>query len=490
MGSPQPPDSPSSSVGSLEVDEPSLDQLVGIFLASKRSLLSTEQVRRAQEIVDTGRGAVEENAVLTARNSFVRYAVSVQLESLEAIRQGVRVVESDGQLELKETVRTLDQASARLNETLESLRNTMVEAAFRPPDEEPKCLFDFVDEKGVDELYDSIKQSMDKFDVSRKSLVDTSASFDDDLKMITDALEPQSEAEDQYINEEDDSPIPSFFYSLESNATEVASHLEGLVKHYDLCISALRHTEGGGEAMLKFTQVDIGQDQGLEGLGLGITKFDEESAPKSLGPEEHAAMLKVLTKDAGEVDEVVIEISDRLADMEEHLSQIQTYITMLRATTARQQNALRVIKTVSEHVPTYIHSCADFQAAWEEEKDILATKVDEIEGLHDFYIAFGSGYDNLILEVQRRRQVKREMEKIAKKAMTEISKLYKADMVKREDFGVEHAEYLPADIWPGWDNPPAQFEISVDGEEATKLPELHKDVVDKAIRRLDARGGL
>jgi autophagy-related protein 17 len=187
----------------------------------------------------------------------------------------------------------------------------------------------------------------------------------------------------------------------------------------------LRHTEGGGEAMLKFSQADVGQDQEIGGLGLGITKLDEETAPKALSSDEHAAMLKVLRKDAGEVDEVVSEISDRLADMEEHLSQIQAYISMLRVTTSRQQDALRILKRVSAHVPSHINACAEFQAAWEEEKEVLASKVDEIEGLHEFYIAFASGYDNLILEVQRRRHVKREMEKIAKRAMSDINKIYK-----------------------------------------------------------------
>jgi autophagy-related protein 17 len=98
-----PADSPLSSEESLDAnpEPPTLDQLVEYFLASKRSLSSISQVWRARENVDAGREAIEENAVLHARNTFVRRAVDVQVGSLLAIRHGARLVESDGQKELE-----------------------------------------------------------------------------------------------------------------------------------------------------------------------------------------------------------------------------------------------------------------------------------------------------------------------------------------------------------------------------------------------------
>jgi autophagy-related protein 17 len=101
MASPPPSESEESSVTSLETRDPTLEELVEMLLASKRSLSSINQIWRAREIVDACRDAVEENAVLTARNTFVRHAVSEQLGSLEAIRQGARVVELEGHQELK-----------------------------------------------------------------------------------------------------------------------------------------------------------------------------------------------------------------------------------------------------------------------------------------------------------------------------------------------------------------------------------------------------
>jgi autophagy-related protein 17 len=86
--------SPGSSQGSFE--EPTLEQLVEDFLSSKRSLSSISLVWRAREIVDSGRQALEENAALSAQNSFVRHAVDRQIEALEAIRHGASVADAEG----------------------------------------------------------------------------------------------------------------------------------------------------------------------------------------------------------------------------------------------------------------------------------------------------------------------------------------------------------------------------------------------------------
>jgi hypothetical protein len=95
MASPRLNDSSQSSEPDLDPDNLSLNQLVDLFLASKRSLSCINQVWRAREIVHTARDAVEDNAKVSARNSFVRYAVDVQLESLEAIRLGGGLIQSE-----------------------------------------------------------------------------------------------------------------------------------------------------------------------------------------------------------------------------------------------------------------------------------------------------------------------------------------------------------------------------------------------------------
>ncbi|RDI86721.1 hypothetical protein Vi05172_g3151 [Venturia inaequalis] len=481
--------SPGSSQGSFS--EPSLEQLVEYFLSSKRSLSSISAVWRAREIVDSGREALEENAALCAKNTFVRHALDGQIEALEAIRHGASVVDAEGYDDFQTTVESLDNASARLNRTLVSLRSTLVESTFRPPTDPQKYLFDFVDEAGISELEESIKSSIDRFDTARSTFAETCEAFESDLGRLHESLLPQVEEEGQEkVHDVDgDTPIPGLFYALESHATEMATSLEGLVKHYDLCVTALKHTEGGGEAINQAASTE-GHDQeasALAGLGVDLGKLDE-TPPKPMSEEEMSEMLAVLAKDAAEVEEVVSEIKDQLAEMEDQLAHVEAYLQTLRDTSKRLKHGMVLLKHVAGNVPSYITACAIFQGAWEDEKAVLSEKKEGLEGLKEFYSGFADAYDGLIIEVQRRKHVKKETEKVIKSAMGDLEKLYQADLEERESFRTDQADYIPSDLWAGLVNPPTRFRIvQADEDGDDDIPDIKKSVFEKAMQRVKER---
>jgi hypothetical protein len=55
---------------------------------------------------------------------------------------------------------------------MDVLRSTMVEAAFRPANEEPRSLLDFVDEQGVETMRDALKDSIRESKVYNPNNVD------------------------------------------------------------------------------------------------------------------------------------------------------------------------------------------------------------------------------------------------------------------------------------------------------------------------------
>lgn len=74
---------------------------MGHFVAAKRSLNTQTVLWRANEIVTTARELLEENAILAAKNAAIRNIVDQQVETLEAARHGVDVVEAEIQAEYK-----------------------------------------------------------------------------------------------------------------------------------------------------------------------------------------------------------------------------------------------------------------------------------------------------------------------------------------------------------------------------------------------------
>lgn len=81
------------------IDE--LERLVLHFVAAKRSLSSTASVSRAHHVVTTARRLVEETAVLSAKNAFVRQGVLQEANVLVAVRDGLDTVGRETDVDFK-----------------------------------------------------------------------------------------------------------------------------------------------------------------------------------------------------------------------------------------------------------------------------------------------------------------------------------------------------------------------------------------------------
>jgi len=105
MASPPSPASSASSASSQKAPNQNrpqtLEDLVAHFVASKRALNTQTILWRANEIVNSARRLLEENAVLAAKNAAVRNIVDEQVDALEAVRRGISVIEDDVQAEFK-----------------------------------------------------------------------------------------------------------------------------------------------------------------------------------------------------------------------------------------------------------------------------------------------------------------------------------------------------------------------------------------------------
>jgi hypothetical protein len=86
-------------------------------------------------------------------------------------------VYKEGQRDFQETIRSLDAADNRLQKTMDVLRSAIVEATFRPSNEEPRSLLDFVDEASVETMRTALKDSIDQSQVCLLIVVDSHLMF-------------------------------------------------------------------------------------------------------------------------------------------------------------------------------------------------------------------------------------------------------------------------------------------------------------------------
>lgn len=147
-------------------DDVSVEVLVKHLLAAKQSLSSIGLVLHANNLATHARRMHEESVILSAQTGFLREGIADQFNILSKLRRSMGRVYAGGQRDFKKIVRTLDAADGRLSHTIQMLRETTVESVFRPSDEQPKNLMDFVDENSVGVMRNALKESIRELQVS------------------------------------------------------------------------------------------------------------------------------------------------------------------------------------------------------------------------------------------------------------------------------------------------------------------------------------
>ena len=450
------------------------------LLASKRSLSSINHVYRANELVTATRNSLETSVITSARTEFLRSGIDSQVQILTRVRNNIEGVAREGAAEFKAVIRNLDTAEERLRETLELLRKTMVEASLRPEDVGRRSLLDFVDETGVARLMTRIKTSIDKASGADDDFSRGIRAFDEDVQNVKSLLAktPKQDMPGE-AGGETKSPIPEILHDMEDHAKDMADNLESLVRHFDLCVTAIKHTEGGGDAAQRIA------GELPEGVEIGQDGTNAPADP--IGEEERREMMEVLENDASQVEDVVVEIKEHMMDMEARHELVTAYTDQLADEHANTTSAFRLLEEIGLRLPGYIAQSHIFVYRWDDEKATIEECMDELEGLRLFYDGFLRAYDNLLLEIGRRKALETRMEKVAQDAMAKIQKLYEDDFEERESFKKAQGDFLPVDIWPGLMAGPLQYEILPVGSGVEKVPDVSKSVIQQATRRVDGR---
>lgn len=261
-------------------------------------------------------------------------------------------------------------------------------------------------------------------------------------------------------------PMPHLLASLTNHSHDMAEHLASLTRHFDMCVKAVRATEGGAAlALRKAAEVTEGGDPvSISGV---IAEQDTHMAAEleAMDPRERAEVVQVVVQDAPEVDEVVTEIQAVLQQMESDFGALKEQSDQMRAAYLSTIAAFYALDEIGSRLQSYVQAEAEFAQRWEDERDIVFGKLEEMDELKRFYDGYYGAYDSLLLEVERRRSVEEKINATWRKAKEAVDKLVEADRKEREHFRQEIGEFLPTDLWAGMTGPTRRWEVvSVDDD--------------------------
>ena len=243
----------------------------------------------------------------------------------------------------------------------------------------------------------------------------------------------------------------------------MAEHLASLTHHFDMCVTAVRITEGGTALARRKAAEDShsggGGGGGPDAVSISGVIAEQETNVADLDPEERAEIVQVVLQDAPEVDEVVADLNTEMQLMEAEAAQLRDQADHVRAGYGRVTKAFHVLEEIAVRLSGYIAAEAEFAERWEAEKEGISARLAEMETLRDFYEGYASAYDSLILEVERRRAVEEKIRAVWRKAKEQADRLVGSDWRDREAFRSEVGDYLPTDLWVGMSGPLRRWEV-------------------------------
>lgn len=469
-----------------------VETLVSYLVAAKRSLGSIPLVHRATTILSEARASVESTTALLAKTAYLRRSLAAQLKILRGIQFELEAAAQAAQLEFQGVIKELDNTDARLLQCIDLLKQTQIEEAFSPYAEPEdvsvtptKTLHDFVDDKGVETIKEAMKIAIDNVQNTQHEMNQSIQTLEEDLQSVNEVLNNRvessgTESELQFPT------IPKVLSLLEQNAREMAHGLESLATHFDNCVRVIKHTEGGGEV--------IAQTMSAEGLpdAVGTDMHALQDPAQPMSDEELVELLEVVEGDAAEVEEVVLELHDRNAEMENQLEKVSQWRERQETAHNDVATAFKLVEKIGGRLSGYVAEAARHSMRWVEERAKIEDGVGGMEELCDHYANFLHAYDGLIVEVARRKTVKKQMERVIADAHERLEQLYEQDRVQRFEFKNDQGEFLPSDIWHGINSLPPRYVISRSDDDiaaaggANSIPDLPRKTVEDALRRLKA----
>lgn len=294
---------------------------------------------------------------------------------------------------------------------LDQLEDTSIDSRLQPPEvsgtddaqikakpsqSHGKTLQDFVDLDQIETIKAYIRTCIDAVNQADGELSGTIKTLDTQTRNVSNAMEPHQEVE--YIRLSNHM-VANTFLSIEERASEMAESLQSLISHYDLCVKAVRHTEGAGEAVA--AELDE-SNQDLE------TQEDEPQ----ISDGERAELLQVIYNDAEEVDDVVNEINKLATEMESQAEQIDEHLKALTADSSNINNAMQLLSALSTQMPSSVSAGSTFLRIWAEQLENIQEKLPEMEMADQAFRSYLEGYRRMVSELDRRKKFKANIAKL------------------------------------------------------------------------------
>ncbi|KAK9467474.1 autophagy-related protein 17 [Lipomyces arxii] len=436
------------------------------FVNAKRALAIAQSVcSQADALVDTARESLECAFAIHSKSLFLTKEIQSQMALLYHTNQAIHSSTAEYEKDFKDSLAELDRSGARLDSSLSRLETSIVDPGFRTVSSEIaasvlkksaavatkdlQSLKDYIDDSVVEELKEQLRQAIDFFRVSHDRIVEDTSLFNAELsELSSNVAQSVRPTSDLTVYRQ----LTDSLESIGEYGFSMGQLLESLTLHYDKCSQALM-----------------------------------TSSTSDLEDPDRNDLVEVLRDDASQVDGVVDELRQRLVDIEVSSDSIKSFLVEASNGYKLTSKLCGDIGQYQEQLEGHLLAAQKFSSSVSNYFDRRNSLLDELNSLVSYYEQFMHSYDALVLEVIRRKNAQKTMEKVARDALAKLEAIYEEEVTSRKLFRQRNGDYLPSDLWPGLSDPPIGYEIIA--HEVSPLPDLNRTLIDEVKKRLMAPSG-
>lgn len=414
------------------------------FVEAKQALSIAGPIcSHANELIVTSRTQIEKAAVLWAQTAFMAKAIQQQFNVLEQVRNMLRSLQRSSEDEYRSRLVNLEAMDKRLNQALETLENTSLDLAFSA---QPRNLKSFVHEEGILQLRHSVAALSSQAKETEQKLSASISKLEGDILQLQRKVKPLKPRKRESLERAHECTD-----SIALDARNMASMLESLTQHYDLCSTASQ--------MARAAQAG-----------------DRESE------ESLDAVVKVLEEDAGEIEEVIGDLYDRRDAIEESEHFVSSFLSETVEAWNEVSSVFEIFDNFSKtELTEYSQELNSFSQNHTLSIEEIEKLMGEIESLVKYYEIFLQSYYAMVLEVLRRKRAQESLSNMVKTMSETLSDAFKKEEEARQKFVKERGDYLPSDLWEGLTETLSEPQIVVPN---SVLPDPSKSTIGRALKEL------
>ncbi|KAJ1802820.1 hypothetical protein LPJ75_006071 [Coemansia sp. RSA 2598] len=386
-----------------------------------------ELVKKANESLEQSRRDHEKICELHPRLAFLISENQVQSEVCRRLESSLKQHQKDLETMVGTKEQQADELQREMAMVIELLKNReVVEREFRSPhtadktdgaEQKKHTLYDHIDQDAVDTLERSVVECLEEL----RRIGETDGVLCKEALDKVAAVE-LSAAEDISVTWEGVHGIGELVAESQSTVEEITQDSQSMDHHCDQLRGTIRELEAEG----------------------GVLSTDDYN---------------VLLRDTNEIPAIVDDMREALLSIQRRTD--ETHVRFLQYSTFYSDNRrqFEAIARISEAIDGYVAAAAASQTQFGGLSARLERSLEDTWGLVSWYRNFHSSYDSLIAEVHRRRQMQSKLHALVEDMRSRLEAIHMEEVRERAAFVDRFGPFLPSDLCPFIQDPPARFSV-------------------------------